>query len=234
MGSTSEVAGVFISSDEMDQVFARAEGPAHDDWKSEGLPTFDKARVRRCLKELREAVTEFIRGEEVLSAGSGENLAGFSSELGSLLLLCSDGGGPGKRKHSGKSRSRAKRGGSSPVPVVEVGQIDQRSTQHGTIELVVDLNVSHVQGTLGSDVTVMAPVLTGSMAIEKEPPVGGLLSTFVSCEVGKNKREMNVEEPCQARFHLDAAEPSCRIRLVTPSDASVRISAHGVGVKKEV
>ncbi|MDO6461300.1 hypothetical protein Q4485_11375 [Granulosicoccaceae sp. 1_MG-2023] len=106
-----EWAGVFVCSDEdeVEQAFADAEPPTHDDWMPESMPKSNaKTYVNVALRELTKraknyAVPELNAGEE---GGSGVSVAGAASKMGTLLGPVS-GSGPGKPRSGGGGGSKS-------------------------------------------------------------------------------------------------------------------------------
>lgn len=96
-----EWAGVFICSDEklVEEAFAMAEPPAHDDWVPDMLSGSDaKSMVRIALKRLEHHAQNYTAPTSTLvaSAGTkGPSLAKTAAKLGNLLDAVS-GKGPGK------------------------------------------------------------------------------------------------------------------------------------------
>jgi hypothetical protein len=99
--SRFEWGGVFVCSDdaEVEEAFAMAEPPAHDDWIPDNLPKGnEKTYVKVALRELTEISREHT---SISSTASGESaatpsLAETASKLGALLGVTST-TGPGKR-----------------------------------------------------------------------------------------------------------------------------------------
>lgn len=83
-----EWGGVFVCSDddEVEEAFARAEPPAHDDWVCESL---EKGRlrtwVRVALKRIGEQMQQVVGASSVNVQGGRIELAALSNRLGSLL-----------------------------------------------------------------------------------------------------------------------------------------------------
>lgn len=95
-----EWAGVFICADDKDveEAFAKAEPPAHDDWVPDMLPSGDaKSIVRVALRKLEHhARTYSAPGQATMAqnASKGPSLAKTAAKLGNLLDAAS-GRGPG-------------------------------------------------------------------------------------------------------------------------------------------
>lgn len=106
-----EWAGVFICSDEkfVEEAFAKAEPPAHDDWVPDMLPGSDaKSIVRIALKRLEHHGQTYAApiSTTVACAGSkGPSLAKTAAKLGNLLDAVS-GKGPSKSIAANSHTSR--------------------------------------------------------------------------------------------------------------------------------
>lgn len=169
-----EWAGVFIASEEheVEQAFADAEPPAHDDWVPDNLPRGNEKRyVNIALKRLREIASE-MGMEPILRRpgdGSGPPLARLAGRLGAVLENVG-GDGAGRRRSSGgsrgghPSRARASRPLFQRLEASDAGRIavfltevTQDARQSGA-KLIASASVALEGTTLGSvDVTVGRP-----------------------------------------------------------------------------
>jgi len=106
-----EWAGVFICSDEklVEEAFAKAEPPAHDDWVPDMLPGSDaKSMVRIALKRLEHHAQTYASPTSTIVASErtkGPSLAKTAAKLGNLLDAVS-GKGPGKPTTANSCTSR--------------------------------------------------------------------------------------------------------------------------------
>jgi len=105
-----EWAGVFVvnDDDEVEQAFADAEPPAHDDWIPDHLPKgYPKTFVNVALREIKRAARE-VAAESVAPNPQGEagpSLAKVAGEIGAILDKgIGDGAGRNKRASSGKPK----------------------------------------------------------------------------------------------------------------------------------
>jgi hypothetical protein len=169
-----EWAGVFIASDEdeVEQAFADAEPPAHDDWVPDNLPKGNEKRyVNIALKRLKEIASGM--GMEPISRrpgdGSGPPLARLAGRLGAVLENVG-GDGAGRRRSSGgsgggrPSRARASRpvfqrleAGDAGRIAVFLTEVTQDALRSGA-KLIASASVAVEGTTLGSvDDTVGRP-----------------------------------------------------------------------------
>ncbi|WP_171238637.1 hypothetical protein [Ruegeria sp. HKCCA5763] len=105
-----EWAGVFICSDadDIEQAFASAEPPAHDDWAPQNLPKgYAKTYVNVALNKLNEIARTYVtpRGETGSGGERGPSLAGTATMLGRLLDAVST-QGPGRKTGERKGTSK--------------------------------------------------------------------------------------------------------------------------------
>jgi hypothetical protein len=134
-------AGVFKPTAEVDDSFALAEPPAHDDWIIKGMPDKAKKRdVNIAMDRVKAIADEFIRpreivgttGEPVHSAAiAGDSLAGL---LGGILGSAPD----GRRPSGGSSVERAAR--RPRIDIVYTGVAD--STRHGWTRTWLDVRLT--------------------------------------------------------------------------------------------
>jgi hypothetical protein len=112
-------AGVFICSeaDEIEEAFALAEPPAHDDWVPDNLPKGSaKTYVNVALRRLGEIARPHVPTppEPAISADRGPSLAATAAKMGSLLGAVSA-SGPGRpTRGTGKPSTRKMPAVSSP------------------------------------------------------------------------------------------------------------------------
>ncbi|WP_018950959.1 hypothetical protein [Thioalkalivibrio sp. AKL12] len=162
-----EWAGVFISSREQDveEAFAAAEPPTHDDWNVQSLPKKSRARsfVRVALSRIGDKTKEFVPDPRAPTGEGSEGLAGIADRLGSSLLS-GDGDRAVRRNKPGKS------GGGTRAPVrltgVSPGQLE--SEGHRTIATFHFT----VVGSAGTPVEITArPTIAadGSESIDVSP-----------------------------------------------------------------
>jgi len=108
-----EWAGVFVTSDEpeIEQAFADAEPPAHDDWQYEMLPA--KSKARRFVKIARDRIKD---AAQAVAGGTLSESAGNRSgpSLGHVADLFGRALGSANRQGAGARSRTAVGGGGSP------------------------------------------------------------------------------------------------------------------------
>ncbi len=107
-----EWVGVFRCSDEkeVEEAFAKAEPPAHDDWRPEFLPAW--SLERRCVKRALKKVKAFISHRDRPEIGHEEDempLGGLSDRLGQFLLGDVNDQKPGRKPPEGSGGGGARR-----------------------------------------------------------------------------------------------------------------------------
>jgi hypothetical protein len=105
-----EWAGVFICSgdDEVEQAFASAEPPAHDDWMPDNLPKGPaKTFVNVALNRLNEIARTHVNPQSgaAVTGERGPSLARTATKMGRLLEAVS-GQGPGRRSAPGSGSTK--------------------------------------------------------------------------------------------------------------------------------
>ncbi|MGJ3508935.1 hypothetical protein [Enemella sp. A6] len=80
-------AGVFKCTPQVEEFFAEAEPPAHDDWQPKLLPRPGSTYVNQALGKTRAAVTDFLRPFQPLANTTGEtpSAAALADRLAGLL-----------------------------------------------------------------------------------------------------------------------------------------------------
>lgn len=199
-----QYAGVFRVLAEVDDVFAEAEPPTHDDWVPDSLAQ-RRARtfVKTCLRRIRERVRDFAAPRLETEVEASElPLGAFANTLGGLIAGVAGSGAltvPGRTDRSRKQgeaedrEKRAKPGGSGtkvPRPrLVGEGRIDLID---GRPALLLEFEVA---GSSEEPVVVSAKprvVLDGGLR-ESEPPAGSDVPRVVKWEGPTGPREAGPE-----------------------------------------
>ncbi|MEJ8280883.1 hypothetical protein [Pseudonocardia spirodelae] len=117
-------AGVFRALDELDDVYAAAEPPTHDNWVDEQLSGHARTFVRVTFRRIRDQLDGF-RGSRVATtrAGGGIALGAASSFLGGIVAAAfsrpedaSSRSGPGSGTVSGRGGAGTRGEGRRPSP----------------------------------------------------------------------------------------------------------------------
>ncbi len=196
-----EYAGVFIVDEQMDEVFAKAEPPTHDEWAYQSLDNArEKTFVRVALRRIQEALLDFTLPPLTGNKGVGTlPLGAFADRLGGLLLGSEgsgaavqpfngrDGAGQGARGERSKTQDKM---GSGSGRTDFTGQTPSRprESQRSKINLLktpalgfvgdipallTEFVVEHAPGSRGAEVKVEVSAVLDGDELEKDPPVGG-------------------------------------------------------------
>lgn len=177
-----EYAGVFLTEVEVDDAFAKAEPPTHDEWQSAGLPTREKRLVNSALRGIDDHLRNLFTPAMTESTGSETfPVAQLSRRLAGLLPTTNAVGASKPMKPVGKARPPASctiRLDEEPT-LVEVGS-EIEATFPGTISRPARTRVV-IWATVG------AAVLDGG--IESEPPEGAAIPHVIGWVVGGVQRD---------------------------------------------
>jgi hypothetical protein len=189
LGSTHmEYAGVFITDERVDDAFARAEPPTHDDW----VPTFledshEKTFVRVAFSRIRNALDAFTRpAESGITDTALTPLGNFALQLGGLLPGATQSqadpapGSPnGRTRETGSSVNQPNAGGEGTGRTTGSNKAVIHISDHGQLGIVgtapaikVEFKVEHAPDTQGTLIRIKAGVILDNNEMEAEPPVG--------------------------------------------------------------
>jgi hypothetical protein len=195
-----EYAGVFIVDEQMDDVFAKAEPPTHDDWAFQSLDNSrEKTFVRVALRRIQESLQSFTLPPLTSNKAVGIlPLGAFADRLGGLLLG-SEGSGASIQPFNGMgSESRSKVGGEGSKTKETRGSGDReadrreqiphsRGRQKARINLLktetlgfvgdiparlIEFIVEHAPDSQATEVKVDVSAVLDDDELEKDPPVG--------------------------------------------------------------
>ena len=162
-----EWVGVFISSreQEVEEAFAAAEPPTHDDWNFQSLPKGSRAKtfVRVALREIRDRMRHIVPDPRTPVGDGSEGLAGIADRLGSNLLS-----GDGDRAVRQKKRGGSGGGSRGPVRLTGVEPVGLETEGRRTIATFHFT----VMGSAGRTVEITAkPAIAaeGSESIDVSP-----------------------------------------------------------------
>ena len=214
---TMEYAGVFLAagdSTEVDEAFASAEPPSHDDWTPDDMDDERQKRfVRGALREIKTATELFAEsGRPDPSSMEQDPLGAISAELGELMSAPGTGARPESRGGGGGGGAR-----NGPSRLVVDGPGSLRSMD-GQIVLVVPFEVA-----VGPDGTAAvgarARVMVAGGAAESEAPRGGEHPHLLGW---KNARGEVVRDPI---LRVGAADgPRWEAIVLVPGDVMVGVT----------
>ncbi|ALL80652.1 hypothetical protein AD017_04500 [Pseudonocardia sp. EC080619-01] len=174
-------AGVFRAVDDLDDVYAAAEPPTHDNWVDEQLSGHDRTFVRTTFRRIKDALEGFRAAAVVTrQAGSGVPLGAASTFLGGIVAAAFAGpdapeGGPGGGGDAGRSGSGRSSGGRRPSPGtrdrIRVGPVSDPAVDErdGRVVLVQRFSVT---GPGPARLQASVTIGLGDRAKETDAPAG--------------------------------------------------------------
>jgi len=186
-GDVAEYAGVFEADRSIDEVFARAEPPTHDDWVARQLQGEERTWVNTTYTRLTERLRAFARpaGIEIVGTG-GIPLGAASAQFAGLVATAPSLGGRsgtgqlgehgGTTEGTGGERGGGQGGGTDGGSKTPPGRIEELgSAEHGTFDDVPALMFPFRirRAVLGATVAAdVAVAVDESLGREKEAPAG--------------------------------------------------------------
>jgi hypothetical protein len=170
-----EWAGVFKAAREVDDAFAKAEPPTHDDWISSFLPRPEKVFVNVALRKIVEIANEEMAPQEFKSEpGETEPLGELSSRLGSLIAF-STGTGP-------KPPTTTGGGGARRRGYARANGEPRLTHRDGRRAMLVPFHAEPLAEK--ATLSIMPLVLVDGGRTEHEPPEGIEAPELLEVEVG--------------------------------------------------
>lgn len=209
-------AGVFIASRQVDDAFAAAEPPSHDDWNAGAIEDTNTNHWRTYVRVAERRIQEMVDTRNALVApqidasGGAAAFGALSQELGHLIAGATGDGPSPKKTKGGAGGGRQKvRVGSEPTLAME----GRRIVATLSVE-VLDTGTAHTLIAKGG------VLLAGGM-LEKEPPEGASGVAIIGWRsVGSEVRT----EHDKATLHFVPGMPSrWEIRFEVPRDAAVSL-----------
>ncbi len=185
-----EYAGVFVTDEEVDGAFAKAEPPTHDDWTYQSLEdSREKSFVRVALRRIHEVLDEFT-APSASSHGGGASapLGAFAEQLGGLLPgevgpgASIQPAGGGTRRQGMDATGSVQNGSAAPdtrgtsprqnrakLKLLDEGRL---GLVNGNPAFLAEFVVDHADGSSGTEVRVQAGAILDGDEMELEPPAG--------------------------------------------------------------
>ncbi len=165
-----QYAGVFVTDREVEDTFARAEPPSHDDWVRERLTDrHQRTFVNVSFTRISEKTRKFISpSAELITTAYSKSVAGLADHLGGLLPGLEE---SAEGKESPSTNRRGGGGTRAKKPKVDV-KTPARRPREGEVELEVPFSISHIENTAGSEITITVSVVTAGGNKEGSPPEG--------------------------------------------------------------
>jgi hypothetical protein len=217
-----EWAGVFRADDdeEIEQAFATAEPPAHDDWIAESLPKGrEKTFVNVALKEIRRAAKEVAAADMAAPPGDGPDtpLARLAGHLGRLLA-----GGPGEG--AGPRRSTAPGGGKRQLNGVSRPEFLRLEEGNGCAVAVFSTQVRQDNKRSDRALTVEAAFALEGGSLPPQPEEGDSVPEILS--ICSEDGEVIADGSTVA---LKGRQGTFLIRVAMPTDCAVTVKANLTG-----
>lgn len=178
-GDAAEYAGVFEAEREIDQVFAHAEPPTHDDWVAAQLTGRWRTFVRTTFTRLNERLSAFARPMPIdIVGGGGIPLGAASAQFASLVATATaeggvTGGGGGVGGGDGGGRGGGGPGGAgSRGSIEEIGE-PQFGEYKGTAAVLFSFRVRRAAAGMHVNAHAAVGIDEGLQAErEADAPVG--------------------------------------------------------------
>ncbi|MFK3788637.1 hypothetical protein ACI2KO_00055 [Pseudomonas piscis] len=223
-----EWGGVFICSNEneVEEAFAMAEPPAHDDWVPSMLPSrSSRTFVRVALKRLGLLANNYATPVTAPTAGGGQrgpSLASTAARLGRLLDSAS-GKGPGRPKTLPRSPTRKKSLSISPARFVRL-ELDSEGRRCAIFEadLQNDENDSSLKLYAEPHLVADGGVTDG----------GGLPVSFETRVVGMYF-DSTGESALGATLRVGIVSGSLRVSVLSPPEAAIGLRFHFLSGDRE-
>lgn len=220
-----EYAGVFISMEQVEEAFAAAEPPTHDDWRPETLADpLHRSYVRVALQKIKEEMSRFagVLSAPAPGAGGLQPLGGFAQKLGELLTQVEGTGRPDVpprpplvRPLGGGGGGRVRRANVRPTGDVEYEMDGERRIA------IVSFQVSPLPGTHNTKVRARPRVAVddGDQA-ENDPPVGAELPEVLGWLTPHGERLDETTDLAQIPVYELGV---WKVRISVPEDALITV-----------
>lgn len=215
----AEYAAVFAVDAGVDDAFARAEPPTHDDWTPDMLESdMEKTLVRTAMRDIPAALRAFTSGRaENAAPGEDVPLGEFADQLGGLIAGVA-GPGAGVQPAGGVGGGGAGGGGGRPrAPALRVGQ-GEVCEAAGRPAVSVSFEVDH-HGAAEAVVEALVGVMVDGGALEADPPAGA-----AQPEVLEWRGPGGLTVPGTTRLRIPASQAGQWYVVVgIPSDAATAV-----------
>ncbi|MEL7553780.1 hypothetical protein AAGV37_28250 [Pseudomonas protegens] len=216
-----EWGGVFVcsSENEVEEAFAMAEPPTHDDWIPSMLPSrSSKTFVRVALRRLEALANNYAIPVTALAAGGGErgpSLASTAARLGRLLDSAS-GKGPGRTKSLFRAPSRKKSLSISPARFVRL-ELDSESRRCAIFE--ADLHNDEADSLL--ELYAESHLVADGAAADGND----LPASFETKVIGMSL-DSTGESALGATLQVGIGNGTLKINVLSPPDAAIGLRLH--------
>jgi hypothetical protein len=176
-------AGVFRVDDPLDETFAKAEPPTHDEWVDDHLVGRERTFVRTAWARIGERLREFARPAAPSPGGSDVALGGISAFLGSLIAVAGGEGGSARAPERVAAEGRGggsvagASGGSARGRAARLVGIPEWIEYDGELLLVQEFALP--DDMPGAQVRAELAVRTADGGREADPPRGAVVPSVV-------------------------------------------------------
>ena len=195
----AEYAGVFITGEEVDGIFAASEPPAHDDWVADQLDERrHKTFVRVAHRNIRRAIEDFAEpAPPARPPGDRVSLGALSERLGTLLPGTRSTGArasDGRPPRSGEKPGPRRPGRRAPHARVVLDQEPTLTTLLGKPVIEIRFQVEHAEGSNGTRISLRAGALLEGVQLESDPPRGATIPSILEWKSDTGERLSNRQE----------------------------------------
>ncbi|QDG52093.1 hypothetical protein FIV42_15480 [Persicimonas caeni] len=225
-----QYAGVFVTDRDIEDVFARAEPPSHDDWVRERLSDRnERIYVNVSFTRIDEKTRKFVAPTtDLVTSAYTKSVAGLADHLGGLL--------PGLNESARGKETISSNGGGGGGTREKKPQIQVKPPvrRPGTneVELEVPFSVGHLDNTEGSEITFQVSVVTAGGAKESAPPEGGRKPVVKSWVVGDAVAQQPKGDASEITLTIPPDVEDGVVTVVQPADCMVDIDLSAEGIAK--
>ena len=201
-----EYAGIFIVDNEVDQIFARAEPPSHDDWIKTLLDGTERTYVSTYLIRITEVLNQFTNPPPIRSGNEQQIPMGqFSQFLAPLLPgvgysfqknISGKESLPGTvstpDSYSGKARqertTRRSRHKDSPKSIkIKILGSPEIVNLEGKRTAVIKIDFDKISSCIGYKIEIDSSVILDGNSVEKEPPAGSEIPYLIGWKTADDR-----------------------------------------------
>ncbi len=220
-----QFVGAFLTEKDVEDTFAKAEPPSHNDWVKERLSDrTERSFVNVAFTRIKEKTQEFIGPSEgSFESRYNKSMARVADRLGSLLPGLDEAAGPNSRSTDGGGGGGGGGGAGGSGPSIQL-QTPEREFLTDRIRLRVPVSFEHVRDTDGTIVSFEVKVVTAGNAREGSPPEGRGKPKVELLEYSGGKQVSNDQDvDTGALFAIPSDIESAVLVVTQPKDCVVNI-----------
>jgi hypothetical protein len=222
-----QYAGMFVTDSDVEDVFASAEPPSHNDWVKEQLSDrTERSFVNVALDRIEEKAEEFISpSDDDIRSDYTESVARLADEIGDILPGMEEPASALNERETGKSGGRRGGGNTGGGPQISL-DTPEREIQGDWMRLHIPFSLEHEPDSEGTEVSITAKVVTAGKNREKEPPVGSREPTVVKLETESGDIHTPADtDDSEATFSVPDDTDRGSIIVDQPRDCVVDVSS---------